>query len=138
MTDDVRDGPFEEYWDNGCLKEKGTKKDGERDGQCVSYYSSGELRNKLTWKNGLRFGPYESYAKDGRLVGKGNNEDSPEQWKRCRCGKPIGIERLRMLPDTTVCVSCARTADSAYRGRHSSKNATARCPYCGKFGGCPC
>ena len=38
-----KDGPFESYYKNGQLKEKGTYKDGEWDGLWEEYYKNGQL-----------------------------------------------------------------------------------------------
>mgnify|MGYP001308565540 CR=1 FL=1 len=81
MRSDKQDGPFQERYDNGQLKEEGTLKDGVRHGLWMSYYESGELRSKITWEKGLRSGPYEHYAKDGRVTGRGNYRSSPPSKK---------------------------------------------------------
>ena len=52
MTDEIRDGPYETYWDNGRLREKGTWKDGEPDGPYEEYHENGQLESKGTIKDG--------------------------------------------------------------------------------------
>ena len=52
-----KDGPFESYYKNGELKEKGTYKDGEWDGLVESYYENGQLKTKATYKDDERDGP---------------------------------------------------------------------------------
>jgi antitoxin component YwqK of YwqJK toxin-antitoxin module len=41
-----KDGPFESYYKNGQLEEKGTYKDGEWDGLWEEYYKNGQLKGK--------------------------------------------------------------------------------------------
>ena len=55
------DGPFEEYYDNGQLEEKGAYKDGELDGPYEAYFENGQLIEKAIFKDGELEGPYESY-----------------------------------------------------------------------------
>ena len=46
------DGPFEEYYDNGQLQEKGAYKDGELDGPYEQYFENGQLIEKAIFKDG--------------------------------------------------------------------------------------
>jgi antitoxin component YwqK of YwqJK toxin-antitoxin module len=63
-----QDGPFEERYDNGQLKEEGTLKDGVKHGLCRSYNESGELESEYNWEKGSRSGRYKYYAEDGRVT----------------------------------------------------------------------
>ena len=63
----IEQGPYEEYHDNGRLKEKCTYKDGKYDGPYESYYDNGQLWEKCTYKDGKYDGPYEEYYEDGQL-----------------------------------------------------------------------
>ena len=89
-----QDGPFEERYDNGQLKEEGTLEDGVRHGLCMSFYESGDLLNKKTWEKGLRSGPYEHYAKDGRVTGRGTYRSSPPS-KKGAAAQPKGPVSLQ-------------------------------------------
>ena len=70
------DGPFEEYYDNGQLMEKGIWKDGERDGPYEGYWDNGQLKLKRTYKNGDLDGPFERYHDNGELVSRGTFKDN--------------------------------------------------------------
>ena len=62
------DGTFEEiedYWDNGQLNLKGTKKNGKLDGPYEWYYEDGQLRFKGTYKDGQKCG---EWIEDGGTV----------------------------------------------------------------------
>lgn len=63
------DGPFEEYYENGQLKEKCTYKDGLQDGLCEQYNKNGQLSAKYTYRSGILNGPCEFYQ-EGRLFQK--------------------------------------------------------------------
>ena len=52
MTDEIKDGPYEEYYENGQLYGRGTTKDGVPDGLYESYYEDGQLELKGTFKDG--------------------------------------------------------------------------------------
>ena len=57
---DGLDGPYEEYYENGQLKAKGTIRDGEVEGRWEEYYENGLLMTKGTMKDGAQEGPYEN------------------------------------------------------------------------------
>ena len=63
-----RDGPYELYYNDGQLEEKGTYKGGERDGAYESYHQNGQLRIKTAYKGGERDGQYQAYNETGRLT----------------------------------------------------------------------
>ena len=52
MTDEIKDGPWESYHDNGQLESKGTYRDGKRDGSFETYYDNGQLSYKVIFKDG--------------------------------------------------------------------------------------
>ena len=67
------DGPYEDgtfekiedYWDNGQLNLKGTKKNGKLDGPYEWYYEDGQLRFKGTYKDGQKCG---EWVEEGETV----------------------------------------------------------------------
>jgi hypothetical protein len=44
MTSEMKDGPFEIYYENGPLEEKGTYKDNKRCGEWLKFGETGHLR----------------------------------------------------------------------------------------------
>ena len=52
------DGPFETYYDNGQVFEKGTVKDGCWDGPFESYHDNGQLESKGIYKDGEKCGEW--------------------------------------------------------------------------------
>ena len=69
------DGPYETYYDNGQLFQKGTYKNGKPDGPSEVYHENGQLSLKGTYKNGWFDGPFESYHDNGELIVKGSYKD---------------------------------------------------------------
>ena len=65
LKDGDWDGPYEEYYENGQLGEKGMKKDGEWDGPRETYYDNGELSYKGTYKDDEECG---EWIEDGETV----------------------------------------------------------------------
>ena len=72
LKDGLMHGPFEEYYDNGQLWEKGSYSNGEWDGPFEEYYFNGQLWEKGSFSNGERDGPWEYYYDNGRLSWKGS------------------------------------------------------------------
>jgi len=52
------DGPYESYYENGQLWEKGTHKDGKRDGPWEEYWEDGELTEKGIYKDNEKCGKW--------------------------------------------------------------------------------
>ena len=48
-SDKIEDGPFEHYWENGQILEKGTIKNGVLDGPYVMYYENGQLYQEASY-----------------------------------------------------------------------------------------
>ena len=72
------DGPFETYFENGQLMDKGTLKDGCWDGPHEFYHENGQLMDKGTFKDGEMDGPTEVYFENGQLFMKGTWKDGEE------------------------------------------------------------
>ena len=53
-----RNGPFEDYYENGQLQRKGSYSNDKPEGQWEEYYENGQLRRKRTYSNGEREGPW--------------------------------------------------------------------------------
>ena len=78
MSKEIKNGPYEEYHQNGQLAVKSFYKDGELDGPHEEYYKNGKLRIKCTCKDGKLDGPYEIYHKSGKLAEKTFYKDDKE------------------------------------------------------------
>ena len=84
-----KQGPYEEYWDNGRLREKCTYKDGKKDGPYERYYDNGRLEIKCTYKDGEYNGQYEEYWHNGQLTKKCTYKDGYEDGS-CEKYQPNG------------------------------------------------
>ena len=69
-SQNLANGQYEKYHDNGQLSARLTFKDGKKDGPYESYYESGQLRQRVTYKEGKREGLYERYYGNGQLTTK--------------------------------------------------------------------
>ena len=68
--DGVEDGPWEYYYKNGQLEEKGTYKNKKRNGPWETYHDNGQLKEKGTYKDDNLDGPEEFYYENGQLKEK--------------------------------------------------------------------
>jgi hypothetical protein len=71
LKDGKYDGPWEHYYDNGQLQEKGTFVAGEHDGPYENYRENGQLQEKGTSVAGELDGQVEFYRENGQLWHKG-------------------------------------------------------------------
>ncbi|MCH2464698.1 MAG: hypothetical protein MK237_02185 [Gemmatimonadetes bacterium] len=92
LTGEAFTGPYESYYENGDVYERGTFKDGRFEGPFETFYDNGQLYRKGAFKIWTQAeleveeqrprtrldGPYESYFEDGRLWTKGIFEDGAE------------------------------------------------------------
>jgi len=76
--DGLKQGNWEEYWNNGEIEERGSYKDGKEDGIWEKYWSNGQLQYKGSYKNGERYGVWEWYNYDGQLEFKSSYENINE------------------------------------------------------------
>ena len=65
------EGPYETFYSNGQLKEKGTYKDGKRDGAWEQFHDAGQLKSKGNFNNGD--GLLKWFDKEGQWL-------STEKW----------------------------------------------------------
>ena len=66
------DGPFEEYYENGQLSEKGTIKNGKYHGLHKQYHKNGQLWYEERFSNGERNGNYVKFFPNGQVQYRGN------------------------------------------------------------------
>ena len=72
FEDGKKDGPYETYYENGQLKQKGSLKDGAEYGPYEIHYENGQLKEKGSVKDGEEYGPYEVHYENGQLKDKGS------------------------------------------------------------------
>ena len=69
------DGPYEDYYENGQLKEKGNLKDGKENGLWEFFYENGQLERRGNNKDGEMDGLWEFYQENGQLEFRSNYKD---------------------------------------------------------------
>ena len=82
LNDGLLDGPWERYYENGQLRQKGSYSNGEIDGLWVTYWENGQLRSKGSFSNGQYDGPWETYDENGQFQLKGSfsNGEQCGEW----------------------------------------------------------
>ena len=66
------DGLWEWFHKNGQLEQRRTYNNGEMDGLWEGYYENGQLQLRGNYKNGKLNGPYETFHDNGQLEQRGN------------------------------------------------------------------
>ena len=69
------DGPYEDYYENGQLKEKGNLRDGKENGLWEFFYENGQLERRGNNKDGEMDGLWEFYQENGQLEFRSNYKD---------------------------------------------------------------
>jgi antitoxin component YwqK of YwqJK toxin-antitoxin module len=63
----VENGLYKQWYDNGQRNKECTLKDGNLDGLCRQWYENGQLKEKCTYKNGKEDGLYKEWYEHGQL-----------------------------------------------------------------------
>jgi antitoxin component YwqK of YwqJK toxin-antitoxin module len=81
QSDDIKAGPYVEYYENGNIKLEGTYSDkGVKNGLWKEYYETGKLKCSRNYKRDYLIGEYREFFEDGTLKIEGNY--SPFQTKK--------------------------------------------------------
>ena len=64
--------PYEKFYENGQLEQKGNVKNKEPDGLWEWFHKNGQLEQRRTYNNGEMEGLWEGYYKNGQLQLRGN------------------------------------------------------------------
>ncbi len=67
-NNDIINGAYKRYYENGNLQVEGKFEDGVRNGTFLEYSEGGKLLRKISYVNGMRHGPVEVYDEDGQFV----------------------------------------------------------------------
>ena len=65
---EVLDGNYLTYYNNGSPNQIGNYKDGKLDGIQLKYYENNVKASEINFKDGLKFGTSKSYSKNGLLI----------------------------------------------------------------------
>lgn len=75
FEDDLLQGEYYEYYENGAQKAKIIYSDGFADDEAWFYYPNGKLKIEGAYKNGRKHGKWEYFDEKGKTIGK-------EKWKK--------------------------------------------------------
>ena len=73
--DDLKDGSFRIYNENGQATEVGFYKRGKRSGPWCLYHDNGQLLRTGTYRNDNRHGVFEEYSKEGKILASSTFKD---------------------------------------------------------------
>ena len=77
-ADSVKDGLWEEYYDNGQLRSAGNYMDSKKDGLWQEYYENGNMANMVNFNDGKKVGLLKNYYTNGQLKGRINYIEGKE------------------------------------------------------------
>jgi len=67
-TEEIKNGLYESFHENGQLSKRENYKDGELDGLVEEFYESGQLNQRENYKDGELDGPWEWFYENGQLM----------------------------------------------------------------------
>lgn len=70
----VTDGPYQNYYANGKIKDEGTYENGKQEGLYKYHYETGEVA-EWVYKASQRHGPHKCYYESGKLKAEGTYKD---------------------------------------------------------------
>jgi len=76
QTEEIKNGIFETFHENGQLASRENYKDGELDGPWEWFYENGQLMTRATFINGKKEGLLESFHSNGQLQMTENYKDN--------------------------------------------------------------
>jgi antitoxin component YwqK of YwqJK toxin-antitoxin module len=76
----VYNGPYEAYYEEGYIKQKGQYVNGVMEGVWTTYYKDfpGVVKEEVTFAGGVENGPFREYHTNGKLLAEGNYKDEFE------------------------------------------------------------
>ena len=69
------DGPYQDHYPNGKVKEEGAYRNGEKTGKWTFYWQSGLKKTEGFYNKGVPSGTWIYYNNQGRVIGKGTYKD---------------------------------------------------------------
>jgi antitoxin component YwqK of YwqJK toxin-antitoxin module len=66
-TDELAEGDFEHYSEEGPLYCQYSLKEGKYDGACIIYWSNGKVANKIVFEDGICNGEHIFYYRNGQV-----------------------------------------------------------------------
>ena len=74
----LKDGLWEEYYENGQLRNRGNYIGGKKEGLWEEYHENGNLANMVNFKEGKKEGLLKNYYSNGQIKGKINYQEGKE------------------------------------------------------------
>ena len=94
--DFIRDGEYQEWYENGKMKELGNYKSGKQDGLWKSWYKNGKLQEMGTYKAGYKDGVWKTWNENGKLESTWQYDAEEEKWlKICLDNNPSPLNNCR-------------------------------------------
>jgi hypothetical protein len=81
---DVKDGPYVVYHDDGSKMMQGEYQDGKQNGEWTMWYDNGQKKSVDHYKDGVQDGEHTGWYTDGKIAAIGMYKDGKQDgvWKR--------------------------------------------------------
>lgn len=92
------DGPYQDHYSNGKVKEEGAYRNGEKSGKWTYYWQSGLKKTDGFYTKGVPRGTWTYYDKRGGVIGKGTYKDG-KMWDGTFVRYVIGIPKIMRIKE---------------------------------------
>ena len=92
------DGPYQDHYPNGKVKEAGEYRGGEKSGKWTYYWKSGVKKTKGLYSKGVPRGTWIYYDKRGSVIGEGTYKDG-KMWNGTFVRYVIGIPKIMRIEE---------------------------------------
>ena len=92
------DGPHQDKYGNGQVKEEGTYKGGEKVGKWTYYWQNGQKKTVGYYSKGKPTGEWVYYSKEGSMLGKGTYKNG-KMWSGTFVRFVMGIPKIMTIEE---------------------------------------
>lgn len=92
------DGPHEDHYPNGNVKEQGVYKDGEKVGKWTYYWKNGKKKTEAYYSKGKPNGTWTYFDDKGGILGKGTYKNG-KMWNGTFVRFVMGIPKIMVIEE---------------------------------------
>ncbi|MEE2752941.1 MAG: hypothetical protein VX910_03085 [Candidatus Latescibacterota bacterium] len=92
------DGPYQDHYSNGRVKEEGVYKGGVKTGKWTYYWKTGAKKTEGSYAKGKPSGTWIYYSKEGAMLGKGSYKGG-KMWNGTFVRFVMGIPKIMKIEE---------------------------------------
>jgi antitoxin component YwqK of YwqJK toxin-antitoxin module len=92
------DGPHQDHYGNGKVKEEGAYKNGEKSGKWTYYWQNGKKKTVGYYSKGKPTGEWVYFSKEGSTLGKGSYKNG-KMWNGTFVRFVMGIPKMMTIEE---------------------------------------